>query len=87
MTNKAKSKHSIILNIKYYYIINKESRGFGFVVYKNIESFNEVLRHPFHLIDGKQVECKPATPKELMGKLIFLNTTLNFKYILKILLF
>ena len=40
------------------------SRGFGFVTFKDSPVLDEVLQMTPHIIDGKQVECKRAVPKD-----------------------
>lgn len=39
------------------------SRGFGFVVFTQDDEASYALSQPMHVIDGKQVECKPCQPK------------------------
>lgn len=42
------------------------SRGFGFVIFKNVKSVEDVLRDKSaHCIRGKWIDCKPAFQKEL----------------------
>lgn len=57
MTDKHKSK-IFFLNI------NLESRGFGFVIFKHEDTLNAILTRPNHVLEGKIIECKYATPKE-----------------------
>jgi len=42
----------------------KKPRGFGFVTYMSEHSVVAVLKQEIHIISGKQIECKPAFPKE-----------------------
>ena len=41
-----------------------EPRGFGFITYDHIDSVYLTLETDEHYIDGKQVECKHAVPKD-----------------------
>ena len=40
------------------------SRGFGFVTFHYVAELDQVFSISQHYIDGKQVECKHAFPKE-----------------------
>lgn len=42
------------------------SRGFGFVTYSESHMIDECLKARPHKIDGKDVECKRAMPREGM---------------------
>ena len=41
------------------------SRGFGFVTYNSAESIDRALSNLPHVIDGRQVDPKRATPREV----------------------
>lgn len=41
------------------------SRGFGFVTYSNSSMVDELMKNRPHIIDGRQVEPKRATPREV----------------------
>lgn len=41
------------------------SRGFGFVTYSNSSMVDELMKSRPHIIDGRQVEPKRATPREV----------------------
>lgn len=41
------------------------SRGFGFVTYSNSTMVDELMKNRPHIIDGRQVEPKRATPREV----------------------
>lgn len=42
--------------------------GFGFVIYANHQSVNNVLTYPYiHSIRNKLIECKIATPREMLS--------------------
>ena len=41
-----------------------ESRCFGFIEFKQGVDIDELLRDLPHIIDGKEVECKLAVPKD-----------------------
>lgn len=43
--------------------ITGNSRGFGFIKFKDPNSIQEVLQVNYHAIDDKQVDPKPCTPK------------------------
>ena len=49
---------------------NSKSRGFGIVTMKDPQKIEEILRNQPHIIQGKQVECKIAVPKENMSQQI-----------------
>jgi len=40
------------------------SRGFGFITFKDSLNIENLLKDQPHYLDGKQVECKIAIPKE-----------------------
>jgi heterogeneous nuclear ribonucleoprotein A1/A3 len=42
----------------------KRSRGFGFITFKEAYSVDECMKARPHIVDGKQVDPKRATPKE-----------------------
>lgn len=44
------------------------SRGFGFVTYSSSSMVDELMKNRPHIIDGRQVEPKRATPREDSGK-------------------
>lgn len=46
-----------------YYHGLERSRGFGFVLFVNVESVEEAMRQCPHIIDNKEVEIKRAFPK------------------------
>jgi hypothetical protein len=51
-------------------------RGFGFITYKDDASIDLVLKHKFqHKIHNKWIECKRATPKQLMNE----STSVGFE--------
>lgn len=39
---------------------NKKSRGFGFIIFSNVEGMSNVLAYPNHIIEGKVIEIKQA---------------------------
>jgi len=39
------------------------SRGFGFITFSSASSMDRVLALPSHILDGKKIDPKPATPK------------------------
>lgn len=41
----------------------KKSRGFGFVIFQDLSSVQKVREVPKHVIMGREVEVKAATPK------------------------
>ena len=41
-----------------------ESRCFGFVEFSIVFNVNDLINDSPHFIEGKQIECKIATPKE-----------------------
>jgi RNA recognition motif-containing protein len=52
------------------YVVMKDSqtgrsRGFGFVTYSESSMVDELMRNRPHIIDGRQVEPKRATPREV----------------------
>ncbi|RNA41582.1 heterogeneous nuclear ribonucleo at isoform E [Brachionus plicatilis] len=55
------------------YVVMKDkesgkSRGFGFVTYANSAQVDELMRNRPHIIDGRQIEPKRATPREDSGR-------------------
>ena len=48
-------------------IIVDHSRGFGFVTMRDYSNVEVVLTNQPHFIEGKQVDCKIAIPKEHIG--------------------
>lgn len=44
------------------------SKGFGFVAYSHSSMVDELMRNRPHIIDGRQVEPKRATPREDSGR-------------------
>jgi heterogeneous nuclear ribonucleoprotein A1/A3 len=55
------------------YVVMKDgstgrSRGFGFVTYSDSTMVDELMKNRPHIIDGRQVEPKRATPREDSGK-------------------
>jgi RNA recognition motif-containing protein len=55
------------------YVVMKDSqsgrsRGFGFVTYSDSFMVDELMKNRPHVIDGRQVEPKRATPREDSGK-------------------
>lgn len=45
---------------------SNRSRGFGFVTYRKAMQVDEVMKNRPHFIDGRQVEVKRATPREVL---------------------
>ena len=55
---------------------SKSSRGFGFVIFKNVDSVQRVLEDKEkHMIQGKWIDCKPAILKKEMDDLLQTKTT------------
>lgn len=55
------------------YVVMKDkesgkSRGFGFVTYANSAQVDELMHNRPHIIDGRQIEPKRATPREDSGR-------------------
>lgn len=55
------------------YVVMKDkesgkSRGFGFVTYANSAQVDELMKNRPHIIDGRQIEPKRATPREDSGR-------------------
>jgi len=48
------------------------SRGFGFVTYSCSSMVDELMKNRPHIIDGRQVEPKRATPREVIVKTKFI---------------
>jgi len=56
-----------LLTFKLYYkVCHGRSRGFGFVTFAMSAMLEECLKMRPHVIDGKEVECKRAMPREGM---------------------
>ena len=58
------------------YVVMKDSqsgrsRGFGFVTYSYSSMVDELMKNRPHIIDGRQVEPKRATPREVIANVIF----------------
>ena len=45
------------------------SRGFGFVIMKHIYDIYKIFNIPNHFLDGKQIDCKKAVPKDKVAPL------------------
>ena len=45
------------------YFSFQRSRGFGFISFTNPDSVDRVLAVASHILDGKKIDPKPATPK------------------------
>jgi RNA recognition motif-containing protein len=63
------------------YVVMKDgqtgrSRGFGFVTYSDSFMVDELMKNRPHIIDGRQVEPKRATPREVSK--IFINVLTYF---------
>merc|ERR1719481_2501438 len=43
--------------------ITQRSRGFGFITFYSPTTVERVLAVPSHILDGKKIDPKPATPK------------------------
>eukprot|EP00095_Tigriopus_kingsejongensis_P007706 maker-scaffold142_size315517-snap-gene-2.23 protein:Tk07706 transcript:maker-scaffold142_size315517-snap-gene-2.23-mRNA-1 annotation:"hypothetical protein D910_12176" len=43
--------------------VTQRSRGFGFITFSAPESVDKVLTEPSHMLDGKKIDPKHATPK------------------------
>ena len=59
------------------YVVMKDgqsgrSRGFGFVTYSHSYMVDELMKNRPHIIDGRQVEPKRATPREVNIKIILI---------------
>ena len=48
------------------------SRGFGFVTYSFSSMVDELMKNRPHIIDGRQVEPKRATPREVHNRQVLL---------------
>eukprot|EP00793_Prasinoderma_coloniale_P002116 PRCOL_00002624-RA len=48
-------------------VTTQRPRGFGFVTFESDAGFQSALATRFHVIDGKQVEVKPAVPRSEMA--------------------
>lgn len=57
------------------YFENKidRSRGFGFITFKDSSKIDILLNDQPHFLDGKQVDCKIAIPKEQINSLTDLH--------------
>ena len=49
----------MILNFRKF----QRSRGFGFITFYSPTTVERVLAVPSHILDGKKIDPKPATPK------------------------
>jgi RNA recognition motif-containing protein len=45
--------------------LTKRSRGFGFVTYSNISTVDEVMKKRPHFIDGRKLDLKRISPKNV----------------------
>ncbi len=48
--------------------VTGKPKGFGFITYSHSSMVDEMMKHRPHLIDGRQVEPKRATPREEAGR-------------------
>ena len=53
------------------------SRGFGFITFKDSSNIENLLKGQPHIIDGKQVECKIAIPKDQINTISEANLDEN----------
>lgn len=61
-------------------------KGFGFALYKNVESADKVMKEKnSHNINGKWIDCKRAQPKEMVADSPLNNNTFmsKFEYLFK----
>ena len=63
------------------------SRGFGFVTYSESFMVDELMKNRPHIIDGRQVEPKRATPREVIIFAAFFFNLKTFILMLKMILF
>ncbi|CAF1414207.1 unnamed protein product [Adineta ricciae] len=50
--------------------ITKRSRGFGFITFKDANSVENVLAKDVHMLDEKQIDPKPAYPRQKHPKMV-----------------
>jgi RNA recognition motif-containing protein len=50
--------------------ITKRSRGFGFITFKDANSVDKVLANDVHTLDEKQIDPKPAYPRQKHPKMV-----------------
>ncbi|CAF2389721.1 unnamed protein product [Rotaria sp. Silwood2] len=50
--------------------ITKRSRGFGFITFKEANSVDNVLAKEIHMLDEKQIDPKPAYPRQKHPKMV-----------------
>lgn len=50
--------------------ITKRSRGFGFITFKEANSVDKVLAKDVHTLDDKQIDPKPAYPRQKHPKMV-----------------
>lgn len=50
--------------------ITKRSRGFGFITFKEANAVEKVLAKDVHLLDEKQIDPKPAYPRQKHPKMV-----------------
>jgi len=50
--------------------ITKRSRGFGFITFKESNSVDKVLAQDVHMLDEKQIDPKPAYPRQKHPKMV-----------------
>jgi RNA-binding protein Musashi len=64
------------------FFLNRDrSRGFGFVTFTDPLTADMILKKGPHIIDGKQVECKLAIPKDTLSNLEPNNAIFNTRKI------
>lgn len=57
------------------------SRGFGFVTFASLDGIEDALNSRPHIIDGKEVEPKRATPREVSTAIEFRSSCGKHYYI------